>query len=394
MDDRDKMKEIRMAMNGRMLLMFAGIILMINGLTTTGRNGLSWLGLSNMVQERMENPQTEEMEEPEEAAAEEAVKAEESADAAAEGAVKAEESADAAAEGAVKAEEPADAASDHAAEETADVKENESENASEAADSGADTKTTDSTEAAAGADTEAAASTETAAQDSAAAQEVDLDALIKEMSNVGITVSDLKLFGIVTMIVAVLEILIGLLCLIFSNRVDKANITLIASIVLFAAECVMSFLLIGKRAANITSIVAALLLPGVLVWAASRLWKLHKLDPARVYAVNKASPAAGSRRSAAKPAPKKSLHERATMTPSYDTPPTPIPGRSDPSPADPSYEEVNAAENSTFSGEPDTSFTEVSPDAADISYEEVSSNSADTASEEAVSEKSSDSSVL
>ena len=388
MDDRDKMKEIRMAMNGRMLLMFAGIILMINGLTTTGRNGLSWLGLSNMVQERMENPQTEEMEEPEEAAAEEAVKAEESADAAAEGAVKSEES--------------ADAASDHAAEETADVKENESETASEAADSGADTKTTDSTEAAAGADTEAsagadteaAASTETAAQDSAAAQEVDLDALIKEMSNVGITVSDLKLFGIVTMIVAVLEILIGLLCLIFSNRVDKANITLIASIVLFAAECVMSFLLIGKRAANITSIVAALLLPGVLVWAASRLWKLHKLDPARVYAVNKASPAAGSRRSAAKPAPKKSIHERATMTPSYDTPPTPIPGRSDPSPADPSYEEVNAAENSTFSGEPDTSFTEVSPDAADISYEEVSSNSADTASEEAVSEKSSDSSVL
>ena len=330
MEQNDRMKNTKNAMNARLLLLMAGLFLLVNAITTTGRNGLSWIGLAQMVEESAAQME-------EEAAGVKSGSAATETTAAAEGEEPAAETAEA-----LSGEEAGKDAAASADTDTAAVNEAAGVSAEEAP-AEPEGKTEEAQDAAASADTDAAAAdaaekdgdtaaaepaeetedtagaaeaaegtADAAAQtDAAAQQEIDMHALMENMKEMGITVADLRRIGIVGVITAVAEIIVGLLCALFANRVDRAKITLSAVSCLMVVEIAQVLFLLLKRALSIASIIGALLLPGALLWAAVKMYKLHKAYPERVYALN---PRGGSNnRPAAPPAPKKSLKERAMM---------------------------------------------------------------------------------
>ena len=157
MEPRDRMKESKMALNGRLLLLLIGIMLVFNGITTSGRNGLGWMSLAKSVDELENEPETE------------------------------------------------------------------------AAESGAEAgKTEEAVESSAESEI-AEGQGETTAGETGAAPELDLHVLARQMDASGITTGDLRMLGILSLIAMVFEVCVGLLCAVFSNRVDKSKITWIAA---------------------------------------------------------------------------------------------------------------------------------------------------------------------
>ena len=229
MEQNEKLKEMRMALNARLFLLFIGIMMIVNAVTTTGRNGLSWLNLANMVTEIQTG-----------------------------------------------------GTASHIAEETEP--------------SGAMTE-------------KVTVSEET---------ELDIETIAAQMEEVGVTADDLKLLGIICLITAAFEAIIGLICALLSNRVDRSKITLSAVILLLVVECVFLIVLAVKGALMISNLIYSLLLPLVLLWSVFRLRKLAKADPDRIYAVKQ-------NRQPQKPAmpvnsaPQKGLKERAMMSPTEET---------------------------------------------------------------------------
>lgn len=230
MEQNDKLKEMKTALNARLFLLFIGIMMVVNAVTSTGRNGLSWLNLASMVTE-------------------------------------------------VRSE--------------------------------AETAVTAETEDRTVAETEAAAA-ENAAGEMEAETELDIELLATQMDEVGITVGDLRFLGIVCLIVAAFEAIIGMICVLFSNRVDKSKITWRAVITLFVVECLFLIVLFTKGVLMLNNLLNALFLPLVLLWSARKLRKLAKADPTRIYAVKQEKQPV---RQAAKirQAPNKSLKERAMI---------------------------------------------------------------------------------
>ena len=240
MEQRDRMKESKMALNGRLLLLCVGIMLVFNGITASGRNGLGWLGLADAVEEIRNSPQEETSE---------------------------TESAE------TPAEEPDAAGQQDNNETAADAPQEESDPAA-----GEQQEKTDTAEGTAPENT----------QDAAAVQVPDLNELVRRMDESGITIGDLRMLGILSLAIMFFEIIVGLLCAVFSNRVDKSKITLIAVIVLLAAEAVYVAVFFMKGALTLSILLNAVFLPLVLLWAATRLRKLAEADPERIYAVTPA----------------------------------------------------------------------------------------------------------
>ena len=157
----------------------------------------------------------------------------------------------------------------------------------------------------------------------AAAEEFDVHELIRQMEENDISVSDLRMAGIAYLVAAIFEIVAGLLCALFANRVDRAKIVLSAAVALMVVEvCFVALLLINKMGA-LTTMFAALLFPGLLLWNAVKLWKMRKENPERVYVVPPSGkPTFGNGKKKAADIPKKSIHDRAMSVPveeeSYD----------------------------------------------------------------------------
>lgn len=242
------MKELKTAINARMILMAAGLFLLFNAVTTTSQDGLRWFNIVHLITQYDEDVASGKIQPP---AKTESVESE-----------------------AASAESNADTAS-----------------AEPAAESEADS-------------TEPAAETE-----AAASQEIDIPALKTEMETLGITLADLRLLGIACYIMTVIRILAGVICVRFSNRVDRAGITLKTVIGLIIAEVIYLLLLFFKRALFLGSILYTALICGALLWGALKMKKLSKEDPERVYAVTPAK-----QRAVDKPAaPQKSLRDKAMM---------------------------------------------------------------------------------
>ena len=157
----------------------------------------------------------------------------------------------------------------------------------------------------------------------AAAEEFDVHELIRQMEENDISVSDLRMAGIAYLVAAIFEIVAGLLCALFANRVDRAKIVLSAAVALMVVEvCFVALLLINKMGA-LTTMFAALLFPGLLLWNAVKLWKMRKENPERIYVVPPSGkPTFGNGKKKAADIPKKSIHDRAMSVPveeeSYD----------------------------------------------------------------------------
>lgn len=231
------MKQLKTAMNARMILMAAGLFLLFNAVTTTSQEGLRWFNIVHLITRYDEDVASGKIQ----PAAEEG---------------KAE----------AASNEPAADSQDASIEPATD---------SQASDS----------------------------------QEIDIPALKSEMETLGIKLSDLRLLGIACYVMTIIRIFVGVVCVRFSNRVDRAGFTLKTVIGLIVVEIIYIFFQFFKRALFLGSILYTALICGALLWGALKMKKLAEEDPERVYAVNPAN-----RKPAEKPAaPQKSLRDKAMM---------------------------------------------------------------------------------
>ena len=154
--------------------------------------------------------------------------------------------------------------------------------------------------------------------------EPDLNELARQMKRLGITIGDLRMMGILSLIVAVLELAAGLICILFANRADRSKIVFIAILVLIAGEVVYLAYSAMKGSLVLTSLIYSLIIPLILLWQALKMRKIAKADPERVYLVPPAGRPAGGK----KPGAGKNAQGAGTGSGRTGGSPTPIPGRS------------------------------------------------------------------
>lgn len=261
----DRFSDLKYAMNTRLFLLMAGVVLIFNAVTSTATQSMNWISIAKIVSEYDgEVP-------PEEPAAASAAETALSVDEAVLSAAEAPEAVLSAAEGTASlAEEPA------------------------SADSGA---------------AAAEAPADTGSGDASGTQELDVPALIRSMNSLGITVDDLRLVGYAGLVMVVIRVIVGFLCVLFSNRVNRANITFTAAIILAVCEAVYAILLLSKSALSIGALLYTVIITGILLVGAIRMRKIAKHDPGRVLALQ---PSRSARRPEPE-APKKSIHDRVMM---------------------------------------------------------------------------------
>ena len=231
MDETDKLKEIRSALNARLFLLILGVLLILNGVTSTGRQGLAYRNLAAAIDERIVSKEA-----------------------------------------------------------LPDEKEPGSDD---------DRK-----------DNAAAEGTAAVAEQSV---EEQLDSFILQMDEVGMTTGDLRRISVFFLVAAVFEIAVGLICAIFSNRVDRAKITFTAVCILLAVELVFLIYMTMNNGLMLSMLINCLLIPIVLLWSSWRMLKLSKADPSRKYATESRR-TAGPKPDApspAPPAPPRSIKDRA-----------------------------------------------------------------------------------
>lgn len=121
---------------------------------------------------------------------------------------------------------------------------------------------------------------------------------IKLVESTGLSIGQLYSVGVAYMIVTVAEIMTGIISAKFSNRLDKVKICLYADIILMVVMILQqSYMMLLARMFNPFALVAGILMPFLLLWGITRLMKLAKKYPDRMYAVEP-NPARGGRKAA------------------------------------------------------------------------------------------------
>ncbi len=132
---------------------------------------------------------------------------------------------------------------------------------------------------------------------------------IEILEKANLEVGLVRVLGICFLILAVLEIFAGIFSLRLCNRLDKCFFMRKIIFILIGTEVLMQILLFMSRMPNLGMLITSLLIPLYMLWSVTRLCKLAKIYPERIYVVEKKKPA-----QAPSKAPKKSIHERAMMT--------------------------------------------------------------------------------
>ena len=121
---------------------------------------------------------------------------------------------------------------------------------------------------------------------------------IKLVESTGLSIGQLYSVGVANMIVTVAEIMTGIISAKFSNRLDKVKICLYADIILMVVMILQqSYMMLLARMFNPFALVAGILMPLLLLWGITRLMRLAKKYPDRMYAVEP-NPARGGRKAA------------------------------------------------------------------------------------------------
>ena len=136
---------------------------------------------------------------------------------------------------------------------------------------------------------------------------------VQLLEEAGIASILLKVVGICFILVGTWEVVVGFFSVKNSNRVDKSSFTLKLVISLLVVEVAMQVVLFFAGLMNLGLLFTAIILPLFLLWGVTRLRKIAKAEPDRVYAVDNTKNKQNQQTRNQQPAPKKSIRERAAM---------------------------------------------------------------------------------
>lgn len=133
------------------------------------------------------------------------------------------------------------------------------------------------------------------------------------LTQANVSISLIRTAAICFLIAAIAELLVGAVCAVFCNRIDKAKFTVRLSAFLLGLEILLQVFLFLTRMLNLSLLLTAIVIPAYLLWSATRLLKLSKLYPDRSYALKTKRDRERQHQAAQAQTEKKSLHERAMM---------------------------------------------------------------------------------
>lgn len=132
---------------------------------------------------------------------------------------------------------------------------------------------------------------------------------VNALAEAGMSITAARIAGAAFIAVSIVEIFVGVGCVILQNRLDKAFLTRKLVLGLLGVEIILQIFLFAVRLVNLGRLFSSLVMPLFLLWASSMLCRLAKKYPDRKYALD------NQKKEPQKAAPKKSLKERA-MVPS------------------------------------------------------------------------------
>ncbi len=206
--EQNNMKEMSAAINARLFLLFLGIMLMVNALTVSLRNGTGYLKFADIMEKMVE------------------------------------EGTYPPAQAELASEAPEEATTEELSE----------------------------------------ASTETGVSAQPQMPQTDEEVAVQLLDG-GINPKDLRVMGILCMIQMIAELIVGFICAVLANRVDKSKITFLAAAALIGVEAIVLTVQFVMGAMRLSSLLYSIIMPIVLLWSARKLRQLAKADPKRVYAV-------------------------------------------------------------------------------------------------------------
>lgn len=121
---------------------------------------------------------------------------------------------------------------------------------------------------------------------------------MKLITDTGLSIGQIYSVGVSYIITTIVEVMTGVICAKFSNRLDKVKISLYADIVLLVVLVLQqSYMMVLAGVFNPFALLSGVLMPLLLLWGVTRLMKLAKKYPDRMYAVEP-NPARGGRKAA------------------------------------------------------------------------------------------------
>ena len=173
---------------------------------------------------------------------------------------------------------------------------------------------------------------------------------LEVLKTVDISITMLRVCAALFIVLAALEIFVGVCSVRFSNRVDKAYTMRKLVIALLVIEVVMEVYLFFIKMMSVGMLFTSLVMPLFMLWGVTRFIKLIKDDPTRVYAVEtkKSKEKTSYQYSKPKEEGGKSLRERAMMK-ATEQPTYSLKELNNHQPADPAAEEEKPADTDTDS---------------------------------------------
>lgn len=113
-----------------------------------------------------------------------------------------------------------------------------------------------------------------------------IEEAVKLLEESSLTIGKIYSVGFSYVAVVAAEVIVGVICVKNSNRLDKVKICLYADVALFGVKILQQiFMTVISKVFNPLAVIAGLLMPLVVLWGITRLMKLAKKYPDRTYAV-------------------------------------------------------------------------------------------------------------
>lgn len=113
--------------------------------------------------------------------------------------------------------------------------------------------------------------------------------LLQLMKEQSLSVNMLYVMGVASIISSTAEVVCGVFSVKLCNRLKSADFVFKMGIVLLVIEVLVNGFLVWKKGVAVTQVISAIIMPCVLLWASSRMKKLHEKYPDRIYAMEKKS---------------------------------------------------------------------------------------------------------
>lgn len=143
--------------------------------------------------------------------------------------------------------------------------------------------------------------------------------IVQMLAESDMTITMAVMMGVCFMLTAIMEMFAGISAVRFANRVDRAFLMKKVVFILLGVEILMEIVLFFMRSLSLGMLFTAIALPLFMLWGVTRLTKLAKAEPDRVYAVMTEKLKEKQRQEQAA-ANGKSLRERAMMKVSESKP--------------------------------------------------------------------------